>query len=45
MDTSYIKEGYLMAVKQAVYQVNNGTDFDEIHFRTSEQMLVDILQS
>ena len=34
-----------MAVKQAVYQVNNGTDFDEIHFRTSEQMLVDILQN
>ena len=34
-----------MAIKQAVYQVDNGTDFDKIHFETSEQMLVDILQS
>ena len=24
-----------MAIKKAIYQVDNGTDFDEIHFKTS----------
>lgn len=30
-----------MAIKKAIYQVDNGTDFDEIHFKTSaEQVLM-----
>ena len=29
------KRGDKMAIKKAIYQVDNGTDFDEIHFKTS----------
>ena len=26
-----------MAIKNAIYQVDNGTDFDEIHFKTNSK--------
>ena len=28
-----------MAIKKAIYQVDNGTDFDEIHFKTSAEQV------
>lgn len=28
-----------MAVKKAIYQVDNGVDFDEIHFKTSAEQV------
>ena len=34
-----------MAVKKAIYQVDNGASFDEIHFRTSEEQIVGARQS
>lgn len=33
-----------MAQKNAVYQVDNGSGFDEIHFRTNESMIVNSIQ-
>lgn len=29
-----------MAIKNAIYQVDNGTDFDEIHFRTKASQVL-----
>lgn len=34
----------MATVKNAVYQVDNGVDFDEIHFRTSENMITGAVQ-
>lgn len=34
-----------MAQKNAVYQVDNGSGFDEIHFRTNENMIVNPTQN
>lgn len=34
-----------MAQKNAVYQVDNGNGFDEIHFRTNENMIVNPTQN
>ena len=33
-----------MAQKNAVYQVDNGSGFDEIHFRTNEDMIIGATQ-
>lgn len=34
-----------MAQKNAVYQVDNGNGFDEIHFRTNEAMITGVAQN
>lgn len=33
------------ATKKAQYKVHNGVDFDKIHFETSEDMIMDAMQS
>lgn len=35
----------MATVKNGIYQVDNGVDFDEIHFRTNENMIINQSQS